>query len=124
MEYDMYGMGSSWLMIVGGAITTFIGAFASWFFTKKKYNSEVKATEIENMQKSLDFYHKLSDDTNQRLEKIQSKNDSLEAQVASLKVENSELKAMVASQSVKIDNLQKEITKLLETLKATKNTKK
>lgn len=110
-------------MIVGGILTTFIGSFASWFFTKKKYNSEVRTNEIDNMQKSLEFYHNLSDDTNQRLEKMQEQNNSLEAQVASLKVENSELKAMVANQSVKIDTLMKEITKLSNTLKETKTKK-
>ncbi len=119
----MYSMGGNWLMIVGGIFATFAASFASWFFTKRKYNSEVETNELDNMHKSLDFYHSLSDDTNQRLKKMQEQNNSLEAQVASLKVENSELKIMVASQSIKIDTLMKEITKLSNILKETKTKK-
>jgi hypothetical protein len=52
------------VLITGGVgvISTIISAWASWFFARKKYNSEVDGNLIENMQKSLEFYEKLSDD--------------------------------------------------------------
>ena len=50
------------ITIIGGIVASIISGWGSWFFARKKYNSEVDNTLIENMQKSLDFYMKLSDD--------------------------------------------------------------
>ena len=39
----------------------------TWFFTKKKQNSEVKSIDIDNEIKSADFYRNLLDDAMKRL---------------------------------------------------------
>lgn len=58
------------VLIAGGvgAITTFVGSFVSWFFTRKKYNTEVNSNEIANLKESLDFYKNIVEDNNKRLQ--------------------------------------------------------
>lgn len=76
---------------VVGLITTITSGWVSWLFAKKKYNAEVDSNLIENMQKSLDFYTKLSDDTKVRLEEALKRNDVLELEVRDLRKQMFEL---------------------------------
>ena len=68
-----------------GLCTTIASGWVSWFFTRKKYYSEVDNNVIENMEKSLEFYKKLSDDNTARLEDMITRNAALEAEVQDLK---------------------------------------
>lgn len=45
------------ILITGGIglITTIVSGWASWFFARKKYDSEVDSNLINNMKESLDF---------------------------------------------------------------------
>ena len=61
-----------------GILTTIVGSWASWFFARKKYNSEVDNNLIENMQESLNFYKQLSDDNRSRLEEVLKRNAELQ----------------------------------------------
>lgn len=61
------------LIALGGAAATFISAFCTWFFTKKKYNAEVEHDKIENMHSSLDFYKEVEATTQALLNEILSK---------------------------------------------------
>ena len=70
---------------VVGLITTITSGWVSWLFAKKKYNAEVDTNLIENMQKSLDFYMKLSDDNKARLDEVLEKNKNLEKEVQELR---------------------------------------
>ena len=74
-----------------GLITTITSGWASWFFAKRKYNAEVDSNLIENMQKSLDFYSKLSDDNKSRLDEALKRNDILEEEIRELRKQVSEL---------------------------------
>ena len=67
-----------------GIITSVISAWTSWFFARKKYNSEVDSNLIKNMQESLEFYKRLSDDNRERLEEVLKRNDELEKEVKKL----------------------------------------
>lgn len=78
-----------------GILATFISGFTAWFFTRRKYNSEVDNNLIENMQDSLEFYKKLSDDNKDRLTEVLQKNRTLEAEIVELRKEVAELKALV-----------------------------
>ena len=102
----------NWITIIGGILTTVISGFCGWFFTKKRYYSEVKSNDLDNLQKTLDFYQELSDDTSKRLTEILAKNSTLEDQIDHLKEENNELKDMVTKQSKQIEELKNEIIKL------------
>lgn len=78
------------ILITGciGLITTFVSGWISWFFTRKKYNTEVDNNLINNMQESLDFYMKLSDDNKERLEEVLKRNEQLESELDALKKQN------------------------------------
>ena len=58
------------VLITGGVglITTVISGWTSWFFARKKYNTEVDSNEIENLKKSLEFYESIVKDNNKKLQ--------------------------------------------------------
>ena len=61
-----------------GIVTTICSAWTSWFFARKKYNTEVDSNIIRNLQESLEFYKRLVDDNNKRLEDVLKRNEELE----------------------------------------------
>lgn len=75
------------ILITGGVgiITTVISGWTSWFFARRKYNSEVDNNLIENMQQSLEFYKKLSDDNKNRLDEVLERNAELEQEIEDLR---------------------------------------
>lgn len=73
------------IIAIIGVISTMIGTWTSWFIARKKYNVEVDSSLIENMQKSLDFYMRLSDDNKERLEEALKRNERLEEEVQILR---------------------------------------
>ena len=75
------------ILITGGIglITTIVSGWTSWFFARKKYDSEVDHNLIENMENSLEFYKKLSDDNRTRLEEMAERNKALEIEVQELR---------------------------------------
>lgn len=75
------------ILITGGVgiITTVISGWTSWFFARRKYNSEVDNNLIENMQQSLEFYKKLSDDNKNRLDEVLKRNEELEQEIGDLR---------------------------------------
>lgn len=74
-------------IIVGaiGLLTTITSGWVSWFFARKKYNSEVDHNLIENMGNSLEFYSKLSDDNSARLKELIERNRELELELQDLR---------------------------------------
>ena len=68
-----------------GFISSIITGWASWFFTRKKYNAEVDQTLVQNMKASLDFYKQLSDDNRERLQEVLKRNDELEEEIKKLR---------------------------------------
>ena len=68
-----------------GIVTTFTSGFTAWFFARKKYNSEVDNNLIKNMQDSLEFYKKLSDDNKSRLDEVLKRNENLGEEVKELR---------------------------------------
>ena len=75
------------IIITGGIglITTVVSGWTSWFFARKKYNTEVDSNLINNMKESLDFYEKLSADNRERLEEVLKRNTELEQEVRELR---------------------------------------
>ena len=68
-----------------GIFSTVLSSWTTWFFTRKKYNSEVDQNLIQNMKESLDFYKQLSDDNRSRLEEVLKRNDERENDVKNLR---------------------------------------
>lgn len=58
------------ILITGGIglVTTIVSSCTSWFFARKKYNTEVDSNEIENLKKSLEFYESIVKDNNKKLQ--------------------------------------------------------
>lgn len=75
-----------------GVFSTVIGSWTSWFFARKKYNSEVDLNLIDKMQKSLEFYVQLSEDNKHILEETLDKVNKLEKRNDILEKENRELR--------------------------------
>ena len=75
------------ILITGGVglLTTIISSWTTWFFARRKYNSEVDLNLVEKMEKSLEFYKSLSDDNKNRLEEITERNNELEKEVQELR---------------------------------------
>lgn len=70
--------------IIGIAVS-FTSAWVSWFFTRKKYSAEVDENVIHNMNESLEFYKKLSDDNRSRLDLMIKNNEELEEEMKDLR---------------------------------------
>lgn len=100
-------MSNEIIIIIGGIITNALTGFSSWFFTRRKYNGEVKAKDIANMQDSLEFYKKLSDDNKSRLEDLLESNKELREQ-------NSRLEDKCDKLEEKLDEMKSEFLKLAE----------
>lgn len=58
------------ILITGGIglVTTVVSGWTSWFFARKKYNTEVDSNEIENLKRSLEFYESIVKDNNKKLQ--------------------------------------------------------
>lgn len=68
-----------------GIVASFTSAWVSWFFTRKKYSAEVDENVIHNMNESLEFYKKLSDDNRNRLDLMIKNNEELEEEMKDLR---------------------------------------
>ena len=99
-----------------GLITTVGGSFATWFFTRKKYNSEVDSQVIANMKESLDFYKKLSDDNKARLEEVLEGQKTLRAENAKLLEETQASRAENAKLQEDVNDLRDEVTTAMKTI--------
>lgn len=80
---------------------------ATWLFARKKYVSEVKSNDIENMRATLRFYIDLAEDNKRRMdlyqEELTKANNkllelteeigTLKTEQVNLRAENAELKA-------------------------------
>ena len=75
------------ILITGGVglLTSIISSWTTWFFARRKYNSEVDLNLVEKIEKSLEFYKSLSDDNKNRLEEITERNNELEKEVQELR---------------------------------------
>ncbi len=89
---------------------SFASSFTTYFFTRKKYNVEVKGGSINNMDDSLDFYIKLSNDNKSKLDTLSKENETLRAKLEEILGENVKLMEEVLTLKTQISNL----TELIE----------
>lgn len=74
-----------------GVVTTFLSGFTSWFFTRKKYNSEVDNTVINNLQDAVNTYKLICDDNKRTIEEYIKGKDQLEEEIKDLRKQVNEL---------------------------------
>lgn len=107
----MEGLTDTYAVIITGVIgliTTIVSAWLSWFFARKKYNSEVDGQVIQNMKESLDFYKQLSDDNTSRLNQVLAQNKEILEQNAKLLEQNTKLEQEVKELKIQIKDLMEE----------------
>lgn len=68
-----------------GLVTSIASAWTSWFFARKKYNTEVDSNYIENLQKALSTYDSIIAHNKAEIEHLMRKNDELEKEVSELR---------------------------------------
>ena len=66
--------------------------FFTFFFTRRRYNSEVESTDLDNVRKTLDIYKGIIDDLETRLGRMAERINELERDLDELKKENNKLK--------------------------------
>lgn len=75
------------VLITGGIglITSIVSAWTSWFFARKKYNTEVDGNYIKNLQDALTTYDSIIAHNKVEIEHLMKKNDNLEKEVSELR---------------------------------------
>lgn len=85
-----------------GILATGLSSVLTYVLTKRKYNAEVDRQVIDNLQHSLDFYIKLSEDTSNRLDEYHK--DNME-----LRKENEELRQKITELQTQVSYLKRNI---------------
>lgn len=85
------------ILITGGIglVTTIVSSWTSWFFARRKYDSEVDSNLINNMKETLGFYEQLSSDNKSRLEEVLKRNAELEEEVKELRKQVTAMISMI-----------------------------
>ena len=87
------------LVTTGASLIT--GAH-TFLFTRRKYVSEVKTNDIENMRNTLRFYIDIVEDNKKRMDLYQNELERLNGKIVKLTEENLELRKEV--QELKSEN--------------------
>lgn len=98
-------MNEVFVTVIAAAISSGATGFFTWFFARRKYNSEVDSQLITNMKESLEFYKTLSDDNKERLDEVLEQNKEILAQNAELLKQNDELKSEIEELKIQIEKL-------------------
>lgn len=80
---------SELIITTGASILT---GFVTFLFTRRKYISEVKTNDIENMRSTLRFYIDIVEDNKKRMDTYQNEIERVNAKILKLTDENLELR--------------------------------
>ena len=74
-------------LIVGGIglLTTITSAWVSWFFARKKYNTEVDHNYLENLEKGLETYDSIIAHNKTEIEFLMKENTELRMEIGELR---------------------------------------
>lgn len=93
-------------------VSSTISSFVTWLLSRKKYNSEVKGNDINNMQHSLDFYEDFSDDSRRRLHDLIEENKELREENIRIREENAQIRVENAAIRAQNDRVLREVDEL------------
>lgn len=68
-----------------GILSTVASAWVSWFFARKKYNSEIDHNYIENLGKGLETYDSIIAHNKTEIEYLMKENEELRREIAELR---------------------------------------
>lgn len=84
-------MASEITITLTGLFCTIVSSVVTFFLTKRKYNTEVEAQQIENMENSFNVYKSMMEETvkglKERVESLQRENESLRNQINQLQAQ-------------------------------------
>jgi molecular chaperone GrpE (heat shock protein) len=84
-------MASEIVMALVGLFCTAVSSLITFFLTKRKYNSEVEAQQIQNVKDSFDTYRNIMEEAievqNQKIAALQKENDDLRKQLSLLQAQ-------------------------------------
>lgn len=122
MHINISAMDGLWTEIL-----TFLGLVGSngvtWFFTRRKYNSEVDNTLIDNMRESLEFYKSICDDNKARLDQLQAELEQFRTQVNNKQKEIDEKQKHIDEMQKRLDSKQGELEELQNMIMSERNEK-
>lgn len=88
-------MAAPLLTTIVGLLCTSISSFITFLITKKKYNAEVDAQQIENISKSFNVYKKMMDESiliqDKKISQLQKENDDLKKEISNLQLQVAQL---------------------------------
>lgn len=74
------------LIIAGiGILTSIISGWTSWFFARKKYNTEVDHNYLENLEKGLETYDSIIAHNRAEIEFLMKENGELRTEISELR---------------------------------------
>ena len=82
----MEDSGTLW-SIVSYVLSSGLGGFFGWLFTRRKYNAEVESTRVQNFDAAIEAYKKMYEDM---IDDLKTQNGELKEEVENLKQELSE----------------------------------
>jgi peptidoglycan hydrolase CwlO-like protein len=81
-------MGSEIGIALIGLFCTIVSSIVTFLLTRRKYNSEVEAQQIQNMKDAFETYKGMMEETvtsqDKKIERLQRENDSLRNQIGQL----------------------------------------
>lgn len=93
-----------------GLICGIISSIATFLLTKRKYNTEVEANQIQNLNEAFDLYKKTANDTLEtQREMMESTIKSQNIKIEELQKENNELRSQVNQLQAQVFNLVKHL---------------
>lgn len=116
-------MGTPEILITAGTtvVCSSLSSLLTWALSRKKYRSEVKSNDIDNMQHSLDFYEDLSDDHRSRLhylldenKELREENIRIREENAAIRVENAAIRAENARVLEELEDIKLMVNRLIE----------
>jgi chromosome segregation ATPase len=79
-----------------------ITSLVTFLFTRRKYLAEVKGSDLENLQKSLQIYIDIVEDNKKRIDLYQAEIERCNKEVFALRTENRDLRNQLQSLSLQI----------------------
>lgn len=106
-----------WMTVLIAVGSSLASSFATWVFSKKQYDSQVKNQDITNIDSAADVWQKIVKNLKQQVEELLVETKSLREENASLKEEMEKLREDLQKLKVetkKITRYEKQIKELEE----------
>lgn len=95
-------MQTEFVVGIVGAATTVISGWTSYFFTRRKYHTQVDGLDIQNMRETLAFYKDICESNRESLKTLSDQNVSLTKQIVELQNQVVSLQGQVAELAINI----------------------